>query len=140
MSKLSFLICLFLFALTQSVTQKAVIDCVRKQLGKPYIYGTAGPSSFDCSGLAYYCHNSGIPRTASAQAAGNGKSIAKANVQSGDLMFWNTSGSGVSHTTICSGSGKMIHAPKTGDVVKEVSYKGNSYWEPRFVSAKRYWS
>ena len=139
MNKLQFFVCLFLFALTQSVSQSQVISCVRQQLGKPYVYGAAGPNSFDCSGLAYYCHGSSIPRTAAAQSAGSGKTIKKANVQPGDLMFWNTSGNGVSHTTICSGNGNMIHAPKTGDVVKEVAYKGNSYYEPRFVNAKRYW-
>ena len=136
---MKFLLLFFLFALTQSVTQRQVIDCARNQLGKPYVYGAAGPNSFDCSGLAYYCHGSSIPRTAAAQSAGSGKTIKKANVQPGDLMFWNTSGNGVSHTTICSGNGNMIHAPKTGDVVKEVAYKGNSYYEPRFVNAKRYW-
>ena len=139
MNKLQFFVCLLLFALTQSVSQSQVISCVRQQLGKPYVYGAAGPNSFDCSGLAYYCHGSSIPRTAAAQSAGSGKTINKANVQPGDLMFWNTSGNGVSHTTICSGNGNMIHAPKTGDVVKEVAYKGNSYYEPRFVNAKRYW-
>ena len=139
MNKLQFFVCLLLFALTQSVSQSQVISCVRQQLGKPYVYGAAGPNSFDCSGLAYYCHGSSIPRTAAAQSAGSGKTIKKANVQPGDLMFWNTSGNGVSHTTICSGNGNMIHAPKTGDVVKEVAYKGNSYYEPRFVNAKRYW-
>ena len=137
---MKYLLLVFLFALTQSVTQRQVIDCARNQLGKPYVYGAAGPNSFDCSGLAYYCHNSGIPRTASAQASGNGRTIAKGSVQPGDLMFWNTMGSGVGHTTICSGNGKMIHAPTSGQNVKEVTYKGNNYWEPKFVSAKRYWS
>jgi cell wall-associated NlpC family hydrolase len=113
------------------VTQRQVVDCVRKQIGKPYILYTAGPNSFDCSGLAYYCHNNAIPRACKAQASGNGKSIKKANVQAGDLMFWNCDGSGTpSHTTICVGNGKMIHAPNKGQNVKEVTYKGNAYWEP----------
>ena len=55
-------------------------------------------------------------------------------------MFWNTTGNGVSHTSICSGNGKMVHIPKNGNTAKEVTYKGNAYWEPRFVCAKRYWS
>ena len=137
---MKFLLLFFLFALTQSVTQRQVIDCARNQLGKPYVYGAAGPNSFDCSGLAYYCHGNAIPRTASAQAYGSGKTIGKNSVQPGDLMFWNTMGDGVGHTTICSGSGKMIHAPTSGQNVKEVTYKGNNYWEPKFVTAKRYWS
>ena len=140
MNKFALLFCLSFLALTQCVSQKEVVRCVKNQLGKPYVYGGAGPDSFDCSGLAYYCHNKGIPRTASAQASGSGKSVSYANVKEGDLMFWNTSGSGVSHTSICVGGGQMIHAPKPGDKVKQVTYLGNSYWVPRFVSAKRYWS
>ena len=140
MKKIQFFLYLFaLIALSYCVSQKDVVRCVKEQKGKPYVYGAAGPDSFDCSGLAYYCHNKQIPRTASAQSSGSGKSISKGNLQAGDLMFWNTGGNGVSHTTIYIGNGRMIHAPKTGDVVKEVD-SSSSYWDPKFVNAKRYWS
>ena len=133
---------LYLFAiitLSNCVSQKEVVRCARNQIGKPYSWGGTGPDSFDCSGLAYYCHNYGIPRTASAQAYGNGRAVSKSNLQGGDLMFWNTDGSGVSHTSIYVGSGKMVHAPKPNDYVKEVA-SSSSYWDPKFVCAKRYWS
>ena len=139
MNKLSILLCLFLFTLTQCVTQNAVVNCAKKQLGKPYAIGAAGPDSFDNSGLAFYCHNKAIPRLSYDQAK-NGISVPKFNVKPGDLMFWNTSGSGVSLTTICVGDGYMIYVPNSGDEVKIVMYYGNPHWEQIFVTAKRYWS
>ena len=140
MKTLSIFIFLFLFALTQCVSQNAVVNCVKKQMDKPYVWGAIGPNSYDCSGLAYYCHNQAIPRVASDQAAGNGRTISKNSVAPGDLMFWNTSGNGVSHTTVCIGNGYMIHASSSAGKVIKTMYKGNTYWEPRFVTAKRYWS
>ena len=139
MNKLSILLCLFLFALTQCITQNAVVNCARKQVGKPYGTGAAGPDKFDSSGLAYYCHNRAIPRVSIDQSK-KGIKVSKAKVKKGDLMFWNTNGKGVSHTTICVGNGKMIYAPQPGQNVKQVMYKGNAYWEPKFVTARRYWS
>ena len=54
-------------------------------------------------------------------------------------MFWTTDGSGsVSHTTIYIGNGKMIHAPTTGQNVKEVASSSN-YWDPIYITARRYW-
>ena len=140
MNKLSILLCLFLFALTQCVTQNAVVNCAKKQFGKPYAAGAAGPDKFDSSGLAYYCHNRAIPR-ASIDQSKKGIAVPKANVKPGDLMFWNTSGKGVSHVTICVGDGYMIDVPnKLGDKVIVIKYKDNRYWEKVFVGVRRYWS
>lgn len=118
-----------------------VVSLARSKLGCSYVYGAAGPSTFDCSGLTYWIHNQlgiSIPRTASAQSQ-SGTYVAYANLQPGDLVFYNTSGSGVSHVGIYTGNGKMIHAPKTGDVVKEVSIHNNSYWTPKYVTGRRYY-
>ena len=139
MKRIQFFLYLFaLIALSSCVTQKEVVRCAKDQKNKPYARGGTGPDSFDCSGLAYYCHNYEIPRTSGAQSSGNGQSISKSNLEAGDLMFWNTDGSGVSHTSIYIGGGKMIHAPKPGDYVKEVP-SSSSYWDPKYVNAKRYW-
>ena len=122
---------------TTNKKQKDVVDCVYAQLNKPYVYGAAGPDSFDCSGLAYYCHGGKIPRTASAQSQ-QGTYVSLSNVQPGDLMFWGSSS--VEHTTICIGNGQMIHAPQDNELVKIATYEGNSYWIPRFKGARRYWN
>ena len=133
---MKFLLLFFLFALTQSVTQKQVIDCVRNQLGKPYVYGEAGPDSFDNAGLAFYCHNSAIPRIERAIAYGSGQSITNIDsVQPGDLMFWYV-GENFGYLSICSGDGKMIYV-QTGENVKEVTYEET---KRKFLFAKRYWS
>ena len=133
-----FLFLLAIIALSNCVSQKKVIRCAKDQIGKPYSWGGYGPDSFDCSGLAYYCHNYEIPRSSAAQSSGYGQSISKSNLEAGDLMFWNTDGNGVSHTSIYIGGGKMIHAPKPNDYVKEVP-SSSSYWDPKYVNAKRYW-
>ena len=139
MKRIQFFLYLFaLIALSSCVTQKEVVRCAKDQKNKPYASGGTGPDSFDCSGLAYYCHNYEIPRTSGAQSSGNGQSISKSNLEAGDLMFWNTDGSGVSHTSIYIGGGQMIHAPKPGDYVKEVP-SSSSYWDPKYVNSKRYW-
>ena len=123
------------------VSGSQIVNLARSKLGCSYVYGAAGPDTFDCSGLTTWVFQQvGIylSRTASAQANG-GVTVAYENLQPGDLVFYNTSGSGVSHVGIYTGNGKMIHAPKTGDVVKEVSIHNNSYWTPKFVTAKRYY-
>jgi cell wall-associated NlpC family hydrolase len=118
-----------------------IVDVARTKLGCSYVYGAAGPSTFDCSGLSSWVFKQfgiSIPRTASAQSQ-SGTYVSYNNLQPGDLVFFNTSGSGVSHVGIYTGNGKMIHAPKTGDVVKEVTIHNNSYWTPKFVTARRYY-
>ena len=125
------------FTLISSKSAAAVVQCAKNQLGKSYVYGAAGPNTFDCSGLAYYCFDKAIPRTSSAQAS----SGSAGNGSAGDLVFFDTAGKGsVTHTGICIGSGQMIHAPKTGDVVKAVTFSGNTYWQPKLKGYRRYWS
>ena len=125
------------FTLISSKSAAAVVQCAKNQLGKSYVYGAAGPNTFDCSGLAYYCFDKAIPRVSSAQATGG----SAGNGSAGDLVFFDTEGKGsVTHVGICIGNGQMIHAPKTGDVVKTVTYSGNSYWDPKNKGYRRYWS
>ncbi len=126
-----------LIGLSLSVSASQVVKCAKEQLNKPFKTNANGPDSFDSSGLAYYCHGSSIPRTAAAQASGGSAGDGSA----GDLVFFDTNGNGgVSFTGICVGGGKMIYAPKPGDVVKYATYAGNSYWSPKLKGYKRYWS
>ena len=112
---------------------------VRKYLGTKYVFGGEDPSGFDCSGLMQYVAKKlgiTIPRTADQQAKA-GKEVSKGELQPGDMVFFNTSGGGVSHVGMYIGDGKMIHSPKTGDVVK-VSSINDSYYSPKFVTARRF--
>ncbi len=91
----------------------------RKQLGKPYVFGAAGPNSFDCSGLtsmAWRAAGVTIPRTSETQSR-VGKVVSKADLQPGDLVFF-YSASAPSHVALYVGNGQIIHAPNSRSVVK----------------------
>ena len=116
-----------------------VLKVAREQLGKPYVYGSTGPNSFDCSGLSYYSFKNGagitLPRTSRDQATA-GRYVSKSDLKPGDLIFFNTSGSGISHLGIYIGNNEMIHAPRSGKNV-EITKTTSSYWTSRYVTARR---
>ena len=118
---------------------QAVLNLAYSKIGCPYVWGAEGPNSFDCSGFTSYVFRNAvgvsIPRTSSAQS-GYGRTVSKANLQPGDLVFFNTSGSGVSHVGIYVGGGNMIHSPSTGKTVRVTSIN-SAYYSARFVTAKR---
>lgn len=73
-----------------------------RQIGDPYSYGSAGPSSFDCSGLTSYAYKRAglnLPRTSDSQASFVRKLERKRNVKRGDLVFFHDGG-GVYHVGI----------------------------------------
>ena len=76
-----------------------------------------------------------LPRKAEQQAAAT-EQIAKADLQPGDLVFFNTMRRAFSHVGIYVGNGKFIHAPKAGSHVR-VDNLGGSYWQRRFDGARR---
>ena len=120
---------------------QAVIDLAHKQLGKPYVWGSEGPNSFDCSGLTYYVYKNAagitLPRTAAEQYSKAGVHVSRSNLQPGDLIYSSTDGTGkITHAAIYVGNGQMIHAPRTGKNVEKVSIN-NSYWSKAYVGAKR---
>jgi cell wall-associated NlpC family hydrolase len=89
------------------------------QLGEPYVYGAAGPSSWDCSGLtsaAWAAAGVSLSRSSRAQT-GDGPAVARADLQPGDLVFFYQP---VSHVALYLGGGLVIHAPHPGDVVSIV--------------------
>jgi cell wall-associated NlpC family hydrolase len=102
----------------------AVIAYAHAQLGKPYLWGAEGPSAFDCSGLtmrAYQAAGINIPRVAADQWR-HGPAIPPGQEQPGDLAFFRMEADGPGHVGIVIGNGQMIHAPRSGDVVKIASY------------------
>jgi peptidoglycan DL-endopeptidase CwlO len=95
----------------------AAVAEAKKQLGKPYQWGGSGPDSFDCSGLtawAWKAAGKTLSHYTGAQYNETAR-VAIADLQPGDLVFF---GSDLHHMGIYVGSGQMIHAPQTGDVVK----------------------
>ncbi|KGF15534.1 NlpC/P60 family protein [Corynebacterium freneyi] len=101
-------------------TGQKIVDAARSQIGTPYVWGGAQPGGFDCSGLtswAYQQVGKSIPRTSQAQANG-GQSVGMGGKQLGDIIVFYP---GATHVGIFSGGNNVIHAPQTGDVVKEAS-------------------
>lgn len=119
---------------------QAVVNLAYAKIGSPYVWGAEGPNAFDCSGLTSYVFRNAagisLPRTSSAQA-GYGKTVSKANLQPGDLVFFTTNGTGgVSHVGIYVGGGNMVHSPAPGQSVHVASIN-SSYYASKFVTAKR---
>ncbi|WP_460538916.1 C40 family peptidase [Glycomyces halotolerans] len=94
----------------------AAVEFARAQLGEPYVYGAAGPDSWDCSGLVQGAYAvSGISLTHYTVAIWNETTpIDRSDLRPGDLVFY----AGLGHMAIYIGGGEVIHAPKPGDVVK----------------------
>lgn len=124
------------------VSDKAqkVIELAKEQIGKPYLWGSEGPDSFDCSGLVYYVFKESIdmtlPRTSRDQYK-IGEEVSKSDLQVGDLLFSSSrSDKVITHVGIYMGDGKMIHSPNSGKNV-EISDISSNYWENSYVGAKR---
>jgi len=86
------------------------------QLGKKYVYATAGPNTFDCSGLtmmAWKAAGVTLPHNA-AQQWSNVRHITRSQLAPGDLVFYN----GLGHVGIYIGNNQIIHAPNSRTVVK----------------------
>ena len=109
-------------------------------LGVPYRRGgNDADTGFDCSGFvrSMYERTIGLvlPRLAKDQAAAT-QPIDKAELQPGDLVFFNTMRRAFSHVGIYVGDGKFIHSPKPGAQVRVEDMQQN-YWARRFDGARR---
>jgi cell wall-associated NlpC family hydrolase len=96
------------------------IEFARQQLGEPYLWGAAGPNSWDCSGLTMMAWRSGgvsLPHYSAAQYQLT-KHISAAALKPGDLVFWGTSPNTIHHVALYIGSGQIIQAPHTGAYVE----------------------
>ncbi|MGW1951943.1 NlpC/P60 family protein [Streptomyces sp. NPDC001920] len=96
----------------------AAYSAAQSKLGSPYVYGATGPSSFDCSGLtswAYAQAGVSIPRTSEAQSGIGTRIYSQSDLQVGDLVFFFND---LHHVGLYAGNGQIIHAPRTGTVVR----------------------
>ena len=104
---------------------EAMLKAAMSRKGMPYVWGAAGPTSFDCSGLVQWSFaQAGIvmPRVAADQAL-TGPSVPVSQLQPGDLLFYHTdptAPSYISHVALYLGNGWMIQAPETGMDVEVV--------------------
>lgn len=94
-----------------------VVQFAYDQLGKPYGYGSAGPDSFDCSGLTLAAwKQAGVSLYHKASEQRNETAnVPRSELAAGDLVFYY---SDLHHVALYVGDGKVVHAPQSGDVVK----------------------
>ena len=103
---------------TGSGGAEAVAAAVTR-LGDPYVWGAAGPSSFDCSGLTMWAWaraGVSLPHYSGAQYSAT-THIPMSELQPGDLVFFADPGE---HEAMYIGNGQIIEAPHTGAVVRIV--------------------
>ncbi len=121
-----------------AVTGSQIVATAKAYLGVPYQWGGSTPNGFDCSGLVQYVfakHGITLPRTSKEQWT-VGTSVARANLQIGDLVFFsNTYTTGISHLGIYVGDGQFIHSSSSKGVI--ISSLSNSYWSSHYTGAKR---
>jgi len=103
----------------------AAVSFARAQLGLPYVWGGAGPDSFDCSGLtmrAWQRAGVELPHYAADQYA-RSRPLSYGQLRPGDLVFWSHDGSpqDIYHVALYIGDDRMIEAPRTGAYVKVAS-------------------
>jgi len=117
------------------------LSSAKRQLGKRYVWGAAGPYSFDCSGFTkYVCKKNGvkIPRTSIKQSK-VGKRVSMKNLKAGDLIFFDTSKRHrgyVNHVGIYIGNNKFIHASSAKRKVVITSLK-IPFYKSRFKWGSR---
>jgi cell wall-associated NlpC family hydrolase len=111
-----------------------VVGVAMAQLGKPYVYGTAGPDTFDCSGLVVYAYAAlGVSLPHSSYALWNvGVYVSRDQLEPGDIVFFD----GLGHVGLYIGGGQFIHAPHTGTVV-QIASLDEAWYAGNYVGARR---
>jgi cell wall-associated NlpC family hydrolase len=110
----------------------AVIAEAKAQLGKPYVWGAAGPGSFDCSGLTMWAWHAGgvnLPHFSGAQYSAT-RHVPLSAIQPGDLVFYESPSE---HVALYIGNGTIIHAPNPRSVVR---YDSLYYWDTAMLVSR----
>jgi len=102
-----------------SAQARRAVQFALDQVGKPYVFGAAGPGSYDCSGLTMAAWQRGgvsLPHSAADQY-NYGHHVTRDQLQPGDLIFFYQP---IGHVTIYIGDGLMVSAPTEGENVSVV--------------------
>ena len=118
-----------------------IVAEAKRHLGKPYVYATRGPNSFDCSGYTHYVYGRfGIYVSPGSRYQANyGKYVSKSELAPGDLILFSSpgSGGGIGHVGIYIGGGSFIHASGTPSRGGSVKISSLSSYSSRYISARR---
>ncbi|MDQ3444437.1 MAG: C40 family peptidase, partial [Chloroflexota bacterium] len=123
-----------------TATGNAITNYAMRYVGYPYVWATAGPSSFDCSGFTNWVIKNvvgpDIGRGLWTQVVA-GTAVSRENLQPGDLVFFqNTYKAGLSHSGIYIGNNQFVHAENESTGVR-VSDMNSSYYGSRWYGARR---
>lgn len=112
------------------------VKAALSKIGAPYVYGTAGPDTFDCSGFTSWAWaQAGVSLSRSSRIqATEGTRVSVSQLQPGDILFYD---SPVSHVAMYIGDGMVVHAsnPRT-DVTTAPMYQAGGSAKP-FAGAMR---
>lgn len=118
--------------------ESTLVSVVNSVYGTPYKYGGATTAGFDCSGFTRYVFKKlgiDLARVSAAQYK-QGTAVSKSQLQAGDLVFFNTSGTGrVSHVGVYLGDGEFAHASSSNGI--SIDSLDSSYYKNRYIGAKR---
>lgn len=132
-----------------------VIAAAEKWKGTPYSWGGGtvdGPSEgfaqgsgivgFDCSGLVQYAvyqasHGTVMLARTTTEQVKQGSSVTQAELRPGDVIYFALNGSGYDHVGIYVGGGRMIHAPRTGEVISYADIT-DAYWSGKPQQIRRF--
>lgn len=112
--------------------------------GCRYVWGASGPNTFDCSGLVWWAHNHcGIKfgRTDTRGLSSKGTHISSlSSAKAGDVLIFSSNGafSGIHHTGIYIGGGKMVHAPHSGATVTTATVTSGYYHNQLYTIRRLY--
>jgi cell wall-associated NlpC family hydrolase len=121
---------------TSGTQAAAAVQAALSKVGSSYSYGATGPSSFDCSGLVMWAFSQAgvsLPHSSYAQY-GVGESVSADQIQAGDLVFFNTAGSGASDVGIATSATTAVSATTHGVMTHSIR---SGYWGSHFVGARR---
>ena len=109
-----------------------------KMVGKPYRYGGASPSGFDCSGLVLFSYQQAgvtLPHNTLQQRRITQR-VKLAELKRGDLLFFDQEGKKHSHVGIYLGERRFVHAPSSGKHVRSDTLD-NPYWKKHLSETRR---
>jgi peptidoglycan DL-endopeptidase CwlO len=118
---------------TKTTAEGTAVKTACQQVGKSYVFNTAGPNTFDCSGLTSYAYAAAgvtLPHSSRAQSA-LGRRVERSELQPGDLVFYYNP---ISHVALYIGNGMIVHARTHGVPLSVTSVDQGGYrWAVRLT-------